>query len=267
MKARVITVIPRYAESSVTFFFSFIPIIMSALVSAVDSLYNALPPRHIRILTLHKPGTRSNKTSDSTDVPDELLTCTMTIISLEDVETNRDKYSALSYCWRSTNESVDQIDIRCNDHIVTVMPNLHSALWHLSQQTDGPRAVWADALCINQSDVEEKTAQVSMMGDIYRSVGSVIVWLGPFGNKVKDLFTALSQASSVHRNLDTLELDSRWYSIQEGFTLLRRCGWFSRAWTFQEICQARSAVVRAGHGTNCMGNSGSWLVGDWPYRL
>lgn len=34
--------------------------------------------------------------------------------------------------------------------------------------------------------------------------------------------------------------------IQDGLTFVRHCGWFSRAWTFQEICLARHAVLQAG---------------------
>jgi hypothetical protein len=35
--------------------------------------------------------------------------------------------------------------------------------------------------------------------------------------------------------------------VQEGLTFLRYCGWFQRAWTFQEICLARHAIVQAGN--------------------
>jgi hypothetical protein len=41
-----------------------------------------------------------------------------------------------------------------------------------------PSFLWADALCINQSDDVEKTNQVQMMGDIYRKATLVISWLG-----------------------------------------------------------------------------------------
>lgn len=45
---------------------------------------------------------------------------------------------------------------------------------------DGPeRYVWADAVCINQGDVDEKTGQVSMMDRIYSAAACVAAWLGP----------------------------------------------------------------------------------------
>lgn len=39
--------------------------------------------------------------------------------------------------------------------------------------------VWADAICINQADTNERNAQVQMMGDIYSKATVVVAWLGP----------------------------------------------------------------------------------------
>lgn len=39
--------------------------------------------------------------------------------------------------------------------------------------------LWADSLCINQADVSERSHQVNLMGAIYKSAESVLVWLGP----------------------------------------------------------------------------------------
>ena len=41
-----------------------------------------------------------------------------------------------------------------------------------------PRTLWIDALCINQRDIEERNAQVSIMSDIYRQADILSVWLG-----------------------------------------------------------------------------------------
>ncbi|KAJ6439664.1 lariat debranching enzyme [Purpureocillium lavendulum] len=39
--------------------------------------------------------------------------------------------------------------------------------------------IWADAICINQADIEEKSAQVSIMDRIYSNATYVVAWLGP----------------------------------------------------------------------------------------
>lgn len=39
--------------------------------------------------------------------------------------------------------------------------------------------IWADAICINQGDIDEKSAQVTMMDRIYSTATYVIAWLGP----------------------------------------------------------------------------------------
>ncbi|KAK0713942.1 heterokaryon incompatibility protein-domain-containing protein [Lasiosphaeria miniovina] len=38
--------------------------------------------------------------------------------------------------------------------------------------------IWADAICINQSDLAEKSSQVALMSSIYSSAARVVGWLG-----------------------------------------------------------------------------------------
>ena len=41
----------------------------------------------------------------------------------------------------------------------------------------GPLQIWADAVCINQNDLEERSSQVSMMCDIYKDAQQCQIWL------------------------------------------------------------------------------------------
>jgi hypothetical protein len=41
---------------------------------------------------------------------------------------------------------------------------------------------WYDALCINQNDIQERTAQVQLMGEIFKNANPVVAWLGPEGD-------------------------------------------------------------------------------------
>jgi Heterokaryon incompatibility protein (HET) len=40
------------------------------------------------------------------------------------------------------------------------------------------RSHWIDCICINQTDDDVKSSQISMMHDIYRQATRVIIWLG-----------------------------------------------------------------------------------------
>ncbi len=37
--------------------------------------------------------------------------------------------------------------------------------------------VWADAVCINQNDLDERSSQVSIMADIYKAAKHCQIWL------------------------------------------------------------------------------------------
>ena len=41
-----------------------------------------------------------------------------------------------------------------------------------------PVVVWVDSVCINQNDVDERSSQVRIMREIYKSAAWVYVWLG-----------------------------------------------------------------------------------------
>ena len=43
---------------------------------------------------------------------------------------------------------------------------------------DSSRVLWIDAICINQTDIPERNAQVSTMKRTYEEADRVLVWLG-----------------------------------------------------------------------------------------
>ncbi|KAF2251573.1 HET-domain-containing protein, partial [Trematosphaeria pertusa] len=84
-------------------------------------------------------------------------------------------YEALSYVWGKPKYE------RClttTDGIILLTPNLEVALKRL-RRPDQTRYVWADGVCINQSDIQERGHQVKLMKSIYSASKRVIVWLGP----------------------------------------------------------------------------------------
>jgi hypothetical protein len=60
-------------------------------------------------------------------------------------------------------------------HVTT---NLESALRHLRMSEHGDSSFWVDAIYINQEDVFERSHQVRVICDIYKTANKVIAWLG-----------------------------------------------------------------------------------------
>jgi hypothetical protein len=83
-------------------------------------------------------------------------------------------YHSLSYVWGSPRITRP---ILLDGYVFPVTVNLESALRHLRHQLRDT-FLWIDALCINQSDNQERTRQVQLMGKIYRLSKSVLVYLG-----------------------------------------------------------------------------------------
>lgn len=112
----------------------------------------------------------------------------------------------------------------------------------------GIRTIWVDALCINQSDVEERGRQVAKMGQIYEHCTRVIVYLG------SDLAPILPEGSFPSRHpLRRLENGSV-VPKQSSSQILREVTlenllkrqYFNRIWVIQELLLAPGAVIRVG---------------------
>ncbi|KAK0707555.1 heterokaryon incompatibility protein-domain-containing protein [Lasiosphaeris hirsuta] len=83
-------------------------------------------------------------------------------------------YDAISYVWGNQTPTHT---ISCNGVDLGVTANLHSALVQARLANAG-RLVWADAVCINQSNVQERGSQVASMGLLYRRAVKVLICMG-----------------------------------------------------------------------------------------
>jgi hypothetical protein len=66
--------------------------------------------------------------------------------------------------------------------------------------------IWIDAICINQKDLNERLAQLKLMGDIYRDATASISWLG---TPSEDSHLAMSTISLCARCIRTALGESR----------------------------------------------------------
>lgn len=173
-------------------------------------------------------------------------------------------YEAISYCWGDTSLTDAAL---CDGHDVSVTTSLFGALVELRYATQS-RTVWADALCIDQTNVDDKTQQVQLFHRIYSQATQTIVWLGPdelgpgrslrdAGKLIQDglaFATSLtlcsdSQASGdvVAQHLEdtpTSLLDHDWSFLKAIF----QRPWFGRKWIVQEVALAKGVVVAIGGG-------------------
>lgn len=98
-------------------------------------------------------------------------------------------YDALSYCWGQPVEE-SRFVITCDGKQMVVTQNLHEALPFLRFE-DRDRALWIDAICINQESEDEKSQQVGIMKQIYEKADKVIIWLGKMADEHRAAFKVL----------------------------------------------------------------------------
>lgn len=132
-------------------------------------LYTPILEWETRVLYLH-PGTT-----------DEPLSAYLHVAELTPFDgfgmrdlSRRISYEALSYTW---GDSAFTRPICVNNHDFSITGSLSEALMHLWKSDTG-RYLWVDAICIDQSNVEEKSIQVANMFSIYSKASCVVIWLG-----------------------------------------------------------------------------------------
>jgi hypothetical protein len=88
-------------------------------------------------------------------------------------------YAAISYRW---GPPIFDHKIICNGKLLRITGALHGALkLHRQQKHNKPQFLWADAICINQSDESEVNQQIHLMNEIFSEVEIVYVDLGDVG--------------------------------------------------------------------------------------
>ncbi|CZR36157.1 uncharacterized protein FPRO_03583 [Fusarium proliferatum ET1] len=167
------------------------------------------------------------------------------------------RYEAVSYAWED-GHATNKLETARG--IILITPSLFHALYRFRLK-DEPRILWADAVCINQSDNEEKATQVALMSDIYASAASTLVYLGREADGsevVGELLIRFARASSslyrlygrhemeVLRHVGSISLPMRMVFEECGLpgpedpawkalAKLWARPWFRRVWVIQEF--------------------------------
>jgi len=83
-------------------------------------------------------------------------------------------YEALSYVWGSPTANNP---ISCHGRDLLVTANCIAPMRQLRNKKKR-RVLWIDAICIDQSSMNERSQQVELMGNVYSKARRVILWLG-----------------------------------------------------------------------------------------
>ncbi|PVH77082.1 HET-domain-containing protein [Cadophora sp. DSE1049] len=149
-------------------------------------------------------------------------------------------YTSLSYVWGRADITAP---ITFNGISFPVTLNLASALDHVRSETEIV-TFWADALCINQKDNLEKSAQVSMMGDIYRGGTGTSIWLGEERDGSDLAMDIIAQMDGEDLGSEKNQLDG---DGLKAIANLQARDWWSRVWVIQEALLSKAPVIQCGN--------------------
>ncbi|KAI1088382.1 HET-domain-containing protein [Rostrohypoxylon terebratum] len=240
----------------------------------LGDVYQSLPANSTRFL-------RYKSTQQSPDSQESILVFEFETHQISNIES---QYSALSYTWGHPiiDDFKDDLShaIICDGRRMPIGLNLNDALQHIYVESDiAPPLLWVDAVCINQSDLRERAAQVSLMTSIYSHAADVVVWLGKDDGDAREAHVLLSEYTPALEAItediisgnqdvsiiaemvniyDDAKLHEKYNITQKSMNcwkalvrfLSRR--WFSRIWIVQEM------VFNASHQICCGSLRFSW---------
>lgn len=191
--------------------------LLSSLNSAKATVFPPLrhSPRQTRILRLN-----------SAAQPSDPLTGSLEVISIAAPDCS---YEALSYEWGQPPNGEFRFSLTNGDSI-DITANLAAALRDLRHHdpSAAPRLLWADGICINQNDTEERQEQVAMMSDIYRQAERVVTYMGPEKDNSTVAIAAMERYCGWWHGTDNLEREQGREFTREETVAIQKL--LSRGW-------------------------------------
>jgi hypothetical protein len=202
-----------------------------------------------------------------TEIANEPLKCSIQRRSLSSAPgIPAPRYHAVSYSWGNKDGGTVPI---CVDGMPLEVPkraeNVIRSLYRCSGGITGPSAVWIDAICIDQDDLQEKGRQVAMMDLIFRRAAVVQVWLGPSDDSTAVAISSIRAIVEERLRRGDVEWLANFatkmgtHVLKEyiGRPLPNECEWsallrvfssewFTRLWVVQEVVLAQKAICHYG---------------------
>ncbi|KAI0432787.1 heterokaryon incompatibility protein-domain-containing protein [Xylaria sp. FL1042] len=124
-------------------------------------------------------------------------------------------------------------------HTVDTLPEIWSGRSRLP--------IWIDMICINQTDVGEKAAQIPLMRRIYSKATAVIIWINEYDSYLRYAFHYLHRTvNQISRRQDEHNQPSFDPMGYDSIKRLLDCQWFHRRWVLQEVTVSQRAVFLCG---------------------
>jgi hypothetical protein len=260
-------------------------------VANVPFSYSPLPDmsKSIRLIKIHTEFGRI--ITDEPGPPIDEIVCTIAAFDLKTAP----PFDALSYTWGnpygafrdemheiSANSVYNQKNpIICNRRVLEIGMNLFGAvkLLFAGQRAGGDLSqiqpglslseyIWIDAICIDQSNFDERNHQVKLMAQIYQKAEKTIIWLGEEDNSVADAVKVIGTIGKAapflvknwneigdifasSKRLDERDFSSygvpaftrsEWHSVLAFYSRT----WFRRMWILQEVVLSQDSIVFCG---------------------
>lgn len=172
------------------------------------------------------------------------------------------KYETVSYRWGDTSVkfsiNVDGVDVAVPKGAIEALRRL--------RLPDQDRVLWMDSVCINQDDVDERSQQVSIMDDIYRSTWRNLVHLGE-DDEGQDSAQAVASISLIRAQMsrEAKDYTTLYNMVTDEMSVLRDSQtpigvqfdpkplldfysrpWWRRVWIMQEVALPPKSVCYCG---------------------
>ena len=197
-------------------------------------IWTPLPPEgnEIRILTVLPSYDKHS-----------IIKCVLKIVSLDE----NPRYEAISYAWGDPEECAA---VRVGERKWNIPSNLEACLRRFHRQTKS-RTLWADELCVSQTDIDEKGRQVVPMDRIFKQAAAVRIWLGPATSSSGRAMDLLRCLGSPYEAQDPLRINNRaaTQSDVEALTALLSRPYWKRAWVLQEMALSKMATFHCGESS------------------
>ncbi|KAF2670887.1 HET-domain-containing protein [Microthyrium microscopicum] len=187
--------------------------------------------------------------------PDGAIDLSMITVQVSDLSSTQ--YFPLSYVWgpREFNLeiTIDGCGLPVTDNLYSCLVNLHEFNFGKDENIIGEPYFWIDALCIDQSNLEERGKQVSLMAQIYQNAGCTLAWLGSSYHNSDLAIDMIELIWHGHEEIGGHEFVNtellQHPGLRDGWLALHRLfqrQWWVRVWIQQEYTLSKRILMFCG---------------------